>query len=128
MKNITIDIVTQSDIRISIDGEKIANVQSFTLKVKDNEAQKYSFSKKVLQQSNDIPFIRSIADAADYFKKIDSHTAITQYAIRDLIKRGLISYTLDGVKKKVNVYEIAEYYRNGGSGKKTQKPKMKPIN
>ena len=137
MKNITIDIITQDDIRILIDGEAVKNIDSFTLKIKDGKAPKCVFTQKAFKDKKQpkkvkkeaFPYVRSVPEAIKYLKEQDPKTAITKNAVEKLIEQNKISFMMDGRIRKVNVNEIIEYYRNINSTPKLKpiKPKLNPI-
>lgn len=47
MRHISIDFISRNDIRICIDGEKIADVAGFSLEIKEGESPSYSIQKNV---------------------------------------------------------------------------------
>ena len=53
MQNISIDFVSQYDVQISINGEKLKDIAGFYLKIKENEIPIYSIEKKVFQEQKE---------------------------------------------------------------------------
>lgn len=119
MKSIHIDFISQEDIQITIDGEKLNDIAGFYLKIKENEIPIYSIDKKVFQeqkeQKKELKEIknslwRTIKQAARELKEEDPNTVITESVIRKLIKEEKIGYTQNGNKKLVDLNDIKKYY------------------
>ena len=130
MRNISIDFVSQNDIRICIDGEKLEDVSGFSLKIKEGKIPQYSVKKKAFKQPKELkvvtnhknPRLRSIPEVVKALKKEDPDTSITTSSIRSLAKEGKIAVYPKGKQVQVDLDEIEEYFRSGG---KVQKPKRK---
>lgn len=130
MRNISIDFVSQNDIRICIDGEKLEDVSGFSLKIKEGKIPQYSVKKKAFEKQKDLkvvtnhknPRLRSIPEVVKALKKEDPDTSITTSSIRSLAKEGKIAVYPKGKQVQVDLDEIEEYFRSGG---KVQKPKPK---
>ena len=96
MQNISIDFVSQYDVQISINGEKLKDIAGFYLKIKENEIPIYSIEKKVFQEQKEqkkalkeiknSPRLRTIKQAAEELKEKDANTVITVSIIRKLIR------------------------------------------
>ena len=138
MQNISIDFVSQNDIRISIDGKKITDVTGFSLEIKVGETEKYCIEKNISKmpkqvenrKTNQTEQWRKIPDALKELKEEDPKTAITECSIRDLVKTDKISSFKDGRVIKINLLELKEYYRSGGKmarAIKPARPKVEPI-
>ncbi len=54
--------------------------------------------------------IRSIKQAADYFKELDPDTQITEYTLRKLVSSGTIPSVKSGNKNLVNLDQILEVF------------------
>ncbi len=54
--------------------------------------------------------IRSIKQAADYFKQLDSETQITEYTLRKLIADGTIPSIKTGNKHLVNLEQVLSLF------------------
>lgn len=54
--------------------------------------------------------IRSIRQAADYFKELDPDTQITEYTLRKLVSSGAIPSIKSGNKNLVNLDQILEVF------------------
>lgn len=136
MQNISIDVVSQNDVIIRINGEVLENLEEFLLEVKQGEVPTYSIKKSMCKKQkqlevvkeNTSPQWRSIQRAAEALKQQDEGTAITQWRIRQLVKEGKISYKQDGRRKLVDLNEIKRYYQNSVKvQKQNQKGKLKAI-
>lgn len=138
MQNISIDFVSQNDVQISIDGEKLKDIAGFYLKIKENEIPIYSIEKKVFQEQKEqkkalkeiknSPRLRTINQAAKELKEKDANTVITESIIRKLIREEKIGYIQDGNKKLVDLNDIEKYYEsNKTTIKNVACPKMKAI-
>ena len=55
--------------------------------------------------------IRTIKEAAAYFKDRDSQTCLTETAIRTLIRKGEIPHTRVGKKYLLSIESLEEYLR-----------------
>lgn len=67
---------------------------------------------------------RTIREAAAHFREIDPHTGLTETAIRNLLRKGLVPCARVGRKYLVTI-EALEAYLAGDTGKsqeKLQKP------
>ena len=53
--------------------------------------------------------IRSIKQACEYIKELDSNTGITEHAIRVMVKRGDIPSIKVGCKNLINVDKLIEF-------------------
>ncbi len=134
MQNISIDFVSQYDVQISINGEKLKDIAGFYLKIKENEIPIYSIEKKVFQEQKALkeiknsPRLRTIKQAAEELKEKDANTVITVSVIRKLIREEKIGYIQDGNKKLVDLNDIEKYYEsNKTTIKNVACPKMKAI-
>lgn len=136
MRNINIDFVSQNDVRISIDGEELEDVASFSLKIKEGKNPKCSVEKKAFKELKKLevirnektPRLRSIPEAVKALKEEDPKTSITMSAIRSLVKEGKILKYPKGKQIQVDLDEIKEYYRNGGKMTKVKsKGKLQAI-
>ncbi len=138
MQNISIDFVSQYDVQISINGEKLKDIAGFYLKIKENEIPIYSIEKKVFQEQKEqkkalkeiknSPRLRTIKQAAEELKEKDANTVITVSIIRKLIREEKIGYIQDGNKKLVDLNDIEKYYEsNKTTIKNVACPKMKAI-
>lgn len=136
MRNISIDFVSQNDVRISIDGEELEDVASFSLKIKEGKNPKCSVEKKAFKELKKLevirnektPRLRSIPEAVKALKEEDPKTSITMSAIRSLVKEGKILKYPKGKQIQVDLDEIKEYYRNGGKMTKVKsKGKLQAI-
>ena len=138
MQNISIDFVSQYDVQISINGEKLKDIAGFYLKIKENEIPIYSIEKKVFQEQKEqkkalkeiknSPRLRTIKQAAEELKEKDANTVITVSIIRKLIREEKIGYIQDGNKKLVYLNDIEKYYEsNKTTIKNVACPKMKAI-
>ena len=138
MQNISIDFVSQYDVQISINGEKLKDIAGFYLKIKENEIPIYSIEKKVFQEQKEqkkalkeiknSPRLRTIKQAAEELKEKDANTVITVSIIRKLIREEKIGYIQDGNKKLVDFNDIEKYYEsNKTTIKNVACPKMKAI-
>ncbi len=138
MQNISIDFVSQYDVQISINGEKLKDIAGFYLKIKENEIPIYSIEKKVFQEQKEqkkalkeiknSPRLRTIKQAAEELKEKDANTVITVSIIRKLIREEKIGYIQDGNKKLVDLNDIEKYYEsNKTTIKNVACPKMKVI-
>ncbi len=138
MQNISIDFVSQYDVQISINGEKLKDIAGFYLKIKENEIPIYSIEKKVFQEQKEqkkalkeiknSPRLRTIKQAAEELKEKDANTVITVSVIRKLIREEKIGYIQDGNKKLVDLNDIEKYYEsNKTTIKNVACPKMKAI-
>ena len=133
MQNISIDFVSQNDVRISIDGEKLEDISSFSLKIKEGKNPECSFKKKAFKElkkleviKNDkTPRLRSIPEVVKELKEEDPKTSITNSAIRILVKENKILKYPKGKHIQVDLDEKKEYYRNGGKTEKVAKQKGK---
>lgn len=54
--------------------------------------------------------IRSIKQAADYFKQLDPETQITEYTLRKLIADGIIPSIKTGNKHLVNLEQVLSLF------------------
>lgn len=52
---------------------------------------------------SNVPRIRSIRETAEFFKKMDPETEITEYTLRKMISEGTIPYIKTGNKFLINV-------------------------
>ena len=138
MQNISIDFVSQYDVQISINGEKLKDIAGFYLKIKETEIPIYSIEKKVFQEQKEqkkalkeiknSPRLRTIKQAAEELKEKDANTVITVSIIRKLIREEKIGYIQDGNKKLVDLNDIEKYYEsNKTTIKNVACPKMKAI-
>lgn len=122
MQNISIDFVSQNDVRISIDGEELEDISGFSLKIKEGKIPKCSVEKKAFKElkklevirNDKIPILRSIPEAVKELKQEDPNTSITTSSIRSLVKEGKILKYPKGKQIQVDLDEIKEYYRNEG--------------
>ena len=57
--------------------------------------------------------IRSIKQAADYFKELDPDTQITEYTLRKLISSGTLPCVKSGNKSLVNLDQILAVFSAG---------------
>lgn len=124
MQNISIDFITQDNIKIIIDGEELKDIEGFCLKIKQGKEPYYTVKKKVIKQqkplkevkenTNDknIPLWRSIHRAAECLKEEDPQTSISEWRIRQLVANREISYITDSKGKLVDLNEIRRYYNN----------------
>jgi len=136
MQNISIDVISQNDVIIRINGEVLENLEEFLLEIKQGEIPTYSIKRSMgkkqkqleVIKDNTCPQWRSIQKAAETLKQQDNGTAITQWRIRQLVKEGKISYKQDGRRKLVDLNEIKRYYQNSVKvQKQNQKGKLKAI-
>ena len=70
---------------------------------------------------------RTIREAAAHFREVDPHTGLTETAIRNLLRKGLVPCVRVGRKYLVTI-EALEAYLMGDTGKaeeKLQKPRKK---
>lgn len=128
MRNISIDFISQDDIRINIDGEKIADVSGVSLEIKVNDTERYCIEKKVsCKQEKDrkYPMVenwRTIPEAIRDLKAEDPKTAITDCSVRSLVKRGEIASIKSGSVTKIDLTELKEFFKNSSKMKQTIKP------
>lgn len=54
--------------------------------------------------------IRSIKQAADYFREVDPDTQITEYTLRKLISDGIVPAIKSGNKSLVNLDQILNIF------------------
>ena len=136
MRNISIDFVSQNDVRICIDGEELEDISGFSLKIKEGKIPKCSVEKKAFKElkklevirNDKTPRLRSIPEAVKALKEEDPKTSITMSAIRSLVKEGKILKYPKGKQIQVDLDEIKEYYRNGGKMTKVKsKGKLQAI-
>ncbi len=136
MQNISIDVISQNDVIIRINGEVLENLEEFLLEIKQGEIPTYSIKRSMgkkqkqleVVKDNTYPLWRSIQKAAEALKQQDYGTAITQWRIRQLVKEGKISYKQDGRSKLVDLNEIKRYYQNSVKvQKQNDKGKLKAI-
>lgn len=69
-----------------------------------------------------IPRMRTIKEAMGELKAIDSHTAMTEYHIRQLAISGVIPRVQAGKKMLINLDTLIEYMQNPTA------PKFQPKN
>ena len=135
MQNISIDFISQNDIRISIDGKKIENISSFSLKIKEGKNPKCVFEKKAFKEQNQlevikgnkVPQLRTIREAVEALKKEDTETAITEYAVRQLINQNKIPFSFKGRTKVVDLNVLKSYFSGEGKTPKVIKRKIEPA-
>jgi hypothetical protein len=136
MRNISIDFISQNDVRISIDGRELEDISGFSLKIKEGKIPKCSVEKKAFKELKELevikndktPRLRSIPDAAKIFKKEDPETSITMSSIRSLVKEDKILKYPKGKQIQVDLDEIKEYYRSIGKVTKVKsKGKIQAI-
>ena len=60
---------------------------------------------------NEVPKMRLIREVYDEIHSVDPHSAITIYALRNLIKSGKISSTKVGRKHLVNLQDVINYFQ-----------------
>ncbi len=92
MQNISIDVISQNDVIIRINGEVLENLEEFLLEIKQGEIPTYSIKRSMgkkqkqleVVKDNTYPLWRSIQKAAEALKQQDYGTAITQWRIRQL--------------------------------------------
>ncbi|NDO46006.1 hypothetical protein [Clostridium sp. MD294] len=122
MRNISIDFISQNDVRISIDGKELEDISGFSLKIKEGKIPKCSVEKKAFKElkklevirNDKIPILRSIPEAVKELKEEDPKTSITTSSVRSLVKEGKVLKYPKGKQIQVDLDEIKEYYRNGG--------------
>ncbi len=54
--------------------------------------------------------MRTIAEAAAELRETDPHTAVTPYAIRQLVLNGQIPHVRIGKKRLINMDELEKYF------------------
>lgn len=64
---------------------------------------------------------RTIREAAAHFREVDPHTSLTETAIRNLLRRGLVPCARVGRKYLVTI-EALEAYLAGDAEKAREKP------
>lgn len=64
--------------------------------------------------------IRTIKDAAEYFKTIDPQTALNECAIRRLLRSGAVPCVKIGKKYLVTIEALESYLSNGGDSSSTR--------
>ena len=122
MRNISIDFISQNDVRISIDGRELEDISGFSLKIKEGKIPKCSLEKKAFKElkklevirNDKIPILRSIPEAVKELKQEDPNTSITTSSVRSLVKEDKILKYPKGKQIQVDLDEIKEYYRNIG--------------
>ena len=122
MRNISIDFISQNDVRICIDGEELEDISGFSLKIKEGKIPKCFFEKKAFKElkkleaikNNKTPRLRSIPEAVKELKEEDPNTSITTSSVRSLVKEGKVLKYPKGKQIQVDLDEIKEYYRNIG--------------
>lgn len=134
MRNISIDFISQNDIRISIDGKRLENVSCFLLEVREGEIPKYTIEKMLYQKQLEVvkndktPQFRTIKEAVEELKKEDAKTAITEYTVRQLINQNKIPFSLKGRTKVVDLNVLKTYFSGDGKiPKAIQRGKIEPI-
>lgn len=136
MRTIHIDMISAYDIKISIDGEVLEDIDAFMLEIKKGEIPNYSIKKSMFQKQKPLEIVkedaspqwRNIHQAAEALKQEDAGTAITEWRIRQLVKENKISYRQEGRNKLVDLNEIKRYFQNNVKAKKQNHAiKMKPI-
>ena len=136
MRNISIDFVSQNDVRIYIDGERLENISSFSLKIKEGKNPKCFVEKKAFQEQkelevikgNKVPQLRTVKEAVEALKKEDTETTITEYAVRQLINQNKIPFSFKGRTKVVDLNVLKSYFSGEGKIPKTKlKRKIEPI-
>lgn len=58
------------------------------------------------------PRMRTVKEAAQEFKALDSHTAVTEYHIRRLALQGVLPKVKAGKKVLINLDTLIEYLQN----------------
>ena len=58
------------------------------------------------------PRMRTVKEAAQELKALDSHTAVTEYHIRRLALQGVLPTVKAGKKKLINLDLLIEYLQN----------------
>ena len=121
MKNITIDFISQSNIYVNIDGERIDDIVEVVIEVK-KESETFRFQKAVQKEqkqlnhinntAKNMPQWRSIHKAAEELKIEDPRTAISEWRIRQLVTGSEISYIENSKGKLVDLNEIKQYLNN----------------
>ena len=74
--------------------------------------------------------VRTIKEAAAYFKERDPGTCLTETAIRTLIRKGEIPYTSVGKKYLVTIEALEEFLRGkqpAGEETAAKLPKQKTV-
>lgn len=69
--------------------------------------------------------IRTIKEAAAYFKAEDEGTCLTETAIRTLIRSGKIACTKVGKKYLVSIEDLEDYLQGKASAEEVTLPKQK---
>lgn len=138
MRNINIDFISQYDVQISIDGERLKDIAGFSLKIKDGKIPKWSVIKKPFKENKkplkeikgtrSFPKLRTINQAAKELKAEDPNTIVTDSIIRRLIRESKIAYIQDGNKQLVDLNDIRRYYENSKiTVDMTECPKIRAI-
>lgn len=138
MQNISIDFISQYDVQISIDGERLKDIAGFSLKIKDGKIPKWSVIKKPFKEkkkplkeikgTRSFPKLRTINQAAKELKAEDPNTIVTDSIIRRLIRESKIAYIQDGNKQLVDLNDIRRYYENSKiTVDMTECPKIRAI-
>ena len=128
MRHISIDFISQNDIRISIDGEKITDITGVLLEIKVNDTERYCIEKNAppkQEKATSYAMVenwRTIPEAIRDLKAEDPKTAITDCSVRDLVKKGEIASIKSGSITKINLTELKEFFRNNSKIKQTIKP------
>jgi excisionase family DNA binding protein len=66
---------------------------------------------------------RTIKDAAAHYREVDPNTALTEYAIRTLVRTGRVPSVRIGKKYLVTIEALEEYLTGG----ETHKPAEPPV-
>lgn len=138
MRHISIDFISRNDIRICIDGEKIADVAGFSLEIKEGESPSYSIQKNVfpktkekglLKQSSkkEISLWRTVRQAAKALQEEDPKTAITDSVIRRLMAEDAIKSKPKAKGSKVRLVDLNEIKRYFDDDSDNIKQRIKPI-
>lgn len=75
------------------------------------------------------PRMRTISECAAELKAIDSHTAITSHAIRQMVLDGTIPHITVGNKRLINLDTLLDYLTNAPAKQPTpiQYGQIRPI-